>query len=121
MCLSQISYHSFESFETALPGPKEPHNFLVYTFILRIVHTATTKRIFYAYWYRCSVNTNIYYHDAHFSHCCCHYNWVQNPFRDGNKMIKIMPLSSQCEQTLPGKRTWSIGSQTKVESHMEKC
>ena len=30
MILSQISYHSFESFETALPGPKEPHNFLVY-------------------------------------------------------------------------------------------
>ena len=30
MCLSQISYHSFESFETALPGPKEPHNYLVY-------------------------------------------------------------------------------------------
>ena len=45
-------------------------------------------------------------------HCHCHNNWVQNPFHDNMKIIKIIPLLSQCERALM-KSQLKIGFQCK--------
>ena len=68
----------------------------------RFVHAATAT--FYVFRCCCSMNTTIGFHDIHFFYCHCCHNWVQNPFGDDIKIMKIMQFSSQCERALTKKR-----------------
>ena len=55
------------------------------------------------YWCH-NVNVPIGRHDTHFCCCHCHHEWGIEPIHDGNgndiKIMKIMPLLSQCEWVL---------------------
>ena len=73
----------------------------------RLVHTAMATTTFYVFHCGCSMNTFTCCYEAHFFHCCCHHNWVQNPFHDGIKIPKIMPLSP-CGWALNFTSKWNL-------------
>ena len=57
------------------------------------------------------MNTTFCCYDVHFFFCCCHHNWVQKPFNDDTKIVKITPFPSQCERAL----TEFVVSETQCE------
>ena len=70
---------SSDSVHTAVVMAMEKMSFL------RFVHTAAatamerTKKNFHC-GHRHNVNTITRFHDTHFFRCCCHHEWVLNPF-----------------------------------------
>ena len=71
--------------------------------VFRLVHTTIAMPFLEnTFLCRCRYNVSTFtcWHETHFFRCRWGHNWVQNPFHDDIKIMKILSLPSQCERAL---------------------